>query len=107
MIDEGYQVEEDGKAQDNEVAMESSKCKYCLNHTEPLSKICERLEEQGSLEPTTVEMQPNPDAPNHDPNACCEFHQQNRHHMDYCTRLKHEIRVLVNEGRILDPEVDA
>ena len=107
LIDEGYQIEEDGKAQINEVALESNKCMYCLNHTEPLSKIFERLEEQGSLEPTTVKMQPNPDAPNHDPNACCEFHQQNRHHMDYCTRLKHEIRVLVNEGRILDPEVDA
>ena len=68
-----------------------------LNFNQPLSKVLELLMQKGILHPL-----PNPNPPN--PNKHCKFHQNPKHSIDNCIRLKHEIQNLIDAGRIIDLE---
>ena len=77
------------------------------NFDKPLSKIFDRLENEGLIKPEPAKSQPNPNAPNYHPNTFCRFHQVHGHSIDNCIRLKHCIQDLVDEGKIPDLEADA
>src|SRR3989442_906613 len=71
----------------------------------PLSKVLKKLQRQGLLQPLDPRP-PNTLADNYNERAYCEFHQTKGHDTDKCTRLRHEIQNLIEEGKIPDPEKD-
>ena len=71
--------------------------------TLPMSKVLKRLQSQGLLQPLDPRP-PNTLANNYNEGAYCEFHQTKGHNTDKCTRLRHEIQNLIEQGKIPDPE---
>ena len=68
-----------------------------------LSKVLEKLKSQGLLQPLHPRP-PNTLANNYNKRVYCEFHQTKGHDTDKCTRLRHEIQNLIEQGKIPDPE---
>ena len=69
------------------------------NLGKPLSKILEKLIQKNLLRPMPSQRP----LPNADPKVYCKYHQVIGHDTDVCTRLKHEIKDLIDAGKITDP----
>ena len=69
----------------------------------PLSKALQILVGQGHLKPLEPRPLPNPLPATHDAAQYCAFHQQTGHGTNNCSRLRHEVQDLIDNGVIAAP----
>ena len=70
-----------------------------------LTQAYENLTSKGFIKPLGPTPMPNHVPPTWNPNEYCHLHQKSGHKTDNCSRLKHEIQNLIDNGTLPNPNI--